>query len=83
MVKNPPSSGGDVGLISGWGTKITQAMEQLSLCATTTEPVPQLESPLAADYRAHVPQLERSLRAITNDPTCCNQDPMQANIVFF
>ena len=61
MVKNPPSSVGDVGLISGWGTKIPQATEQQSLCATTTEPVPQLESPLAANYRARVTQLEKSV----------------------
>ena len=38
MVKNPPSNAGDVGSISGRGTKIPHAVGQLSLRATTTEP---------------------------------------------
>ena len=38
VVKNLPSNAGDVGLISGEGTKIPHAVEQLSLRATTTEP---------------------------------------------
>jgi len=39
MVKNPPSNGGNMGLVSGWGTinKIPQAIRQLSLQATTRE----------------------------------------------
>ena len=37
-VKNLPSNAGDVGLISGEGTKIPHAVEQLSLRAPTTEP---------------------------------------------
>ena len=51
MVKNPLSSAGDVGSISGWGTKIPHAVGQLSPCATTTEPAhsgaleSQLEKP--------------------------------------
>ena len=32
VVKNLPSKAGDVGLIPGWGTKIPQAIGQLSLC---------------------------------------------------
>ena len=50
VVKNLPSNAGDTGLICGWGTKIPQAAEQLSLLTTTTEPksssilLPQLES---------------------------------------
>ena len=49
VVKNLPSNTGDVGSISGWGTKIPHAAGQLSPCATTTEPTrsgarePQLE----------------------------------------
>ena len=39
VVKNPPSNAGDVGSIPGGGTKIPHATGQLSLCATTTEPV--------------------------------------------
>ena len=38
VVKNPPANAGDVGLISGSGT-IPFAIEQLSTCATATEPV--------------------------------------------
>ena len=30
MVKNPPSSAGDEGLIPGWGVKIPHAVGQLS-----------------------------------------------------
>ena len=37
MVRNPPPSAGDVGLIRGWRTKIPHAVVQLSLWATTTE----------------------------------------------
>ena len=36
VVKNPPANAGDTGSRSG---KIPHAVEQLSLCATTTEPV--------------------------------------------
>ena len=39
MVENPPSSAGGVGSIPGRGTKIPHAMGQLSLSATTKEPV--------------------------------------------
>ena len=38
MVKNPPANAGDTGSILGVG-KIPHAEGQLSLCATTTEPV--------------------------------------------
>ena len=38
MVKNPPASAGDMGLILSSG-KIPHAEGQLSPCATTTEPV--------------------------------------------
>ena len=39
VVKDLPSNAGDVGSIPGWGTKIPHATGQLSLCATTTEPL--------------------------------------------
>ena len=39
VVKNPPSNAGDIDLIPRWGIKIPYAMRQLSLSATTTEPV--------------------------------------------
>ena len=38
MVKNPPANAGDTGS-SNWSGKIPHAAEQLSPCATTTEPV--------------------------------------------
>ena len=59
MIKNPPSNAGDVGLIPGQGTKISHAVEQLSLRATTTEPVRS---------GAREPQLERSPGASTKSP---------------
>ena len=37
VVKKPPSNVGNMGLIPGWGTKIPQALGQLSLHVTTTE----------------------------------------------
>ena len=43
-VKNPPCNMGDASSAPGWGTKIPHAMEQLSLCAGTTDS-PQLDSP--------------------------------------
>ena len=36
-VKNPPSNAGDMGSISGGGTKIPHAPGQLSLCTATRE----------------------------------------------
>ena len=38
VVKNLPANAGDMGLIPVLG-RFPQALEQLSLCATTTEPV--------------------------------------------
>ena len=51
MVKNPPSNAGDTGSIPGRGTKIPHAAGQLSRNYWTC--APQLESPRAANYRAH------------------------------
>ena len=36
VVKNPPCNAGDMGSISGLGTKIPRATWQLSACATST-----------------------------------------------
>ena len=74
VVKNLPSSAGDVGSIPGPGTKIPHAAGQLSPHAATTEPgcsgarLPQLESLHTATTepacsRARLPQLERSWHA--------------------
>ena len=38
MVEIHPSNAGDAGSIPGWGTKIAQATEQLSLHTATSEP---------------------------------------------
>ena len=45
VVKNLPCNAGDVGSTPGQRTKIPQAVEQPSPSISTTEPVPQLESP--------------------------------------
>ena len=39
VVKNLPCNAKDMGSVPGLGTKIPHATEQLSLCATTTEPL--------------------------------------------
>ena len=54
VVENPSSTAGDAGSIPGQGTKIPHVVGQLSPHTTTTEPVPQLESLRAANYRAHM-----------------------------
>ena len=46
MAKNLPCNAGDVGSITGRGTKIPHVTEQLNPCAATTEP--QLWSTCAA-----------------------------------
>ena len=51
VVKNPPCSAGDVGSIPGRGTTIPHTSEQLSPCATTTEPT-------CHNYKVCVPQQE-------------------------
>ena len=38
VVKNLPANARDPGLVPGWRTKIPHAVEQLGLCAATTEP---------------------------------------------
>ena len=78
VIKNLPSNAGDMGSIPGRGTNFPHAMVQLSLRATTTEPVhtrarvPQLESPHATTIEpvcsgACAPQLE-SLHTATTEP---------------
>ena len=54
MVKNPSANAGDTGSSTGSG-KIAHAAEQLSPCATTTEP--ELYSPRATTTEApHEPR---------------------------
>ena len=59
MVKNPPANPRDKGSISGPGTKIPNAVEQLSLCVTTTESMnhnyrsPQALEPVSHNQRSH------------------------------
>ena len=67
VVKNLPSNAGDAGSISGPGTKIPQAAEQLSPRATATEP--QLENPWATLHdprRSHVPQVRPDTDEVIN-----------------
>ena len=67
MVKNLPSSAGDVSLIPGQEIKIPHSAGQLSPCAATTEPassrdcVPQLESPCAATTEPVHSGMERKI----------------------
>ena len=60
MVKNLPSNAGDTGSIPGQGTKISDAVGQLSPCATTTEPACSgpcvLRTPHGATREAHTLQ---------------------------
>ena len=80
VVKNLPCNAGDVGLIPSEGTKIPHASGQLS--------------PLATNYRAHVPwtlcattreektrapQLERSARTTTKSPRTARKDTARLN----
>ena len=51
VVKNPPANAGD--RFEPWSGKIPHAAEQLSPCATTTEPA--LQSPRATTTEAHAP----------------------------
>ena len=48
MVKNPSSSGGDMGSNPGQGPKIPHAMGQLSTHTTTTEPTHTATEPMHA-----------------------------------
>ena len=69
MVKNPPSNAGDAGTIPGQGTKIPHAAGQISPHTATTEH-------MSHNYRALVPQLERSPRTAMKIPS--NKDMMQS-----
>ena len=59
MVKNLPANARDEGSISGSGTTIPNAVEQLSLCATTTESMnhnyrsPHALEPVFHNQRSH------------------------------
>ena len=57
VVKNPPYDAGDAGSISGWGTKIPRAMEQLGLLTATTGP-PQAATreSVQGNERSHITQ---------------------------
>ena len=75
MVKNLPSNTRDSGSIPGQGAKITCAVEQMSPCNSTREPVchkpqsPHVLEPMQRNWRearvlqrrAHVPQLRPNL----------------------
>ena len=69
VVKNLPCDAGNASLIPGQRTKIPHAERQLSLHATTTEPVCS---------GTHEQQLE-SLWAATKDPSQNKEDPKCCN----
>ena len=58
MVKTLPSNAGDIGSISGRGTKIPHTEGRLNL---------------RCNYRAQVPHLERSLRAAARPNAAINK----------
>ena len=62
VVKNLPSNPGDEGLISGWGTKIPQAQEQLT-------PATQTAELLCCN--------QREACMLSEEPVCPNQDLTQ------
>ena len=75
VVRNPSCNAGDVGSVSGQGTKIPHAAERLSLNAATTcvypgARAPQLESPCA---------LTKDLTRHGEDHAPCSYDPTQPN----
>jgi len=47
MVRNLPSNAGDMGLIPGQGSEIPQAIQQLSLRATSKDPTSTTKIPCA------------------------------------
>ena len=57
LVKNLPCNARDAGSIPGQGTKISHAMEQLNLRATTREPVHHNKRSRVTQQRSHVLQL--------------------------
>ena len=76
--ENLPANAGDTGLIPGSG-KIPYAMEQLSLCATTTEPVlsVQFSRSVASDsLKSHGLQHPRPPCPSPTPGTCSNSCPL-------
>ena len=78
VAENPPSNSGDASLISGWATKIPQALGQLSPGATQGSRRAATKEHLCSG--AHTPQLDRSLhpeqgegRTATPHPTVTPQ----------
>ena len=68
VVKGPPASAAHTGLIPGPGTKSPHAVGQLSLSATTTEPmhsrVCALEQEKPLQWEPCTPQLESKLHLL-------------------
>ena len=80
VVKNPPANAGDMGSSPGPG--IPHAAEQLSLCATTTEPVlcsPRATTTEARVPRARAPQQEREATATRSLCTTMKSTPARRN----
>ena len=68
IVKNPLGKAGDMGWISGWGTKIPPAVKQVGTSAATSE-------------AAHLQPMrhDQSPRAETKDPPCHGWDLTRPN----
>ena len=51
MVKDLPHNAGDLGSVLGWGVKVLQAREQLSLRAVTAEQMATTREPVSRNKR--------------------------------
>ena len=71
MVKNPLSSAGDVGSISGWGTKIPHAVGQLSPCATARE---------TCGYHSEDPAQPKSKKRQLENPAATELQPVATTL---
>ena len=87
MVENLPSNAGDMGSISGGGTKIPHAAGQLSPCATATEPPPLKEREACVTLLRPCPSTRKKPMhhncwacAPQEKPVCHDKDPIQPKI---
>ena len=79
VVKHLPANAGDMGSITGPGTKILHALGKLSPCTTITAVALQQEKPL--QWEAHTSQLEGSPSfTTTREKPSCSHKPAQAKI---
>ena len=72
VVKNPPYSAGDVGLIPGWGTKIPCAAGQLeSLCTAMKDPTGQSCTQVSKYFLKNYTYLKKPLCSLRKQRSIC------------